>query len=589
MNTLQILRRVLLQTKPYWLHLAGVFFLGLLATPIGLLLPLPLKIVVDSVIGGAPIPGVVAALSPDGLTSSTSLLVFAVGLLVFVTLLDLLQALASNVLRDYAGERMVLDFRVRLFEHVQQLSLTFHDAQGVAHSTYRIQWDAPAIRWLTLDGIIPLTTAVLTFATIFLVTAYINLKLAFVALLVSPILLFLAHLHTRSLRQRWRNVQSLENSAFGVIQEVLGAMRVVSAFGQERRERERYFRRSTDSLAARFRVVWIESWLNLVLALTITLGTAAVLYLGVRDIQAGALSLGDLLLVMAYLSQLYGPLRSIGKQITSQQRYLASLERAFQLLDHPPAVLERPNARPISRARGTITCHDVSFGYDDTKPVLHNISFDIPAGTRVGITGATGAGKTTLLSLLIRSHDPSSGRILLDGVDLRDYKLDDLRAQFAIVLQEPVLFSTSLAENIAYGKPGASKEEIVAAAHAANAHDFILRMPHGYDTVVGERGMRLSGGERQRVSLARAFLKDAPVLILDEPTSSVDLQTEAAIMEAIHRLMQGRTTFMIAHRLTTLRNCNVLLMVDDGRLMGMTSDVQAAIDDLSRYGKLSRA
>ena len=284
---------------------------------------------------------------------------------------------------------------------------------------------------------------------------------------------------------------------------------------------------------------------------------------------------------MSYLAQLYAPLKTISKSAATLQSSLASAERAFALLDEAPDVVERPNAGRLLRASGAVAFHNVSFAYNGGAPVLHDVSFDIRPGTRVGIMGMTGAGKTTLVSLLTRFYDPTAGQILLDGVDLRDYKLADLRNQFAIVLQEPVLFSTSIAENIAYARPDASEEEIIEAAKAANAHEFIVSLPQGYETLVGERGMRLSGGERQRISLARAFLKDAPILILDEPTSSVDMKTEAAIMEAMERLMQGRTAFIIAHRLSTLTNCDVLLKIENGRLFDVTSDVSKAIRDTS--------
>ena len=269
---------------------------------------------------------------------------------------------------------------------------------------------------------------------------------------------------------------------------------------------------------------------------------------------------------MGYLAQLYEPLKTLSRRAVGLQSKLASAERAYALLDRDPDVPERVDARPLARARGAIEFQGVSFDYGPDRAILRDITFEAPPACRVGIAGPTGAGKTTLVSLLLRLNDPTAGRILLDGVDLRDYRLADLRGQFAMVLQDPVLFSTSLAENIAYARPDASHEEIVAAATAAHAHEFIARLPHGYETVVGERGMTLSGGERQRVSLARAFLKDAPILILDEPTSAVDLRSEALILEALERLMQGRTTLVVAHRLSTLEHCDLRLEVERGRL-----------------------
>ena len=271
-------------------------------------------------------------------------------------------------------------------------------------------------------------------------------------------------------------------------------------------------------------------------------------------------------MVLAYIGQIFGPLRSMTSTTAGLSQSLASAERAFAILDETPDVRDKPDARPIQRARGAITFRNVTFSYRPNQPVLEDVTFEAAPGTRVAIQGRTGAGKSTLVSLMMRFYDPDDGQILLDGADLRDYRLEDLRNQFAMVLQEPVLFSTTLRENIAYARPAATEEEIMRAAKLANAHEFITSLPEGYGTPVGERGMMLSGGERQRISLARAFLKNAPILILDEPTSSVDMKTEAAILEAMDRLMKGRTSILIAHRLHTLKNCDMNLQLEDGCL-----------------------
>jgi ATP-binding cassette subfamily B protein len=340
-------------------------------------------------------------------------------------------------------------------------------------------------------------------------------------------------------------------------------------------------------MKARIRLSLAEGAFGLLINLTTAVGTAAVLFIGVRSVLAGVVTIGELLMVIAYLAQLYSPLKSISKTSATVQSSIVSLERSFELLDEKPDVTERIDARSIARANGAIAFSDVCFGYGSNHPVLTDISFEIKPGTRVGIAGPTGAGKTTLISLLMRFYDPASGQILLDGADLRDYKLWDLRNQFSIVLQESVLFSTTIAENIAYARPDATEDEIIAAAKAANAHEFILGLPDRYETQVGERGMRLSGGERQRISLARAFLKDAPILILDEPTSSVDLKTEAGIMDAMRRLMHGRTTFMIAHRLSTLEGCDVRLELQNGRLVAPESGVHELIPEESQAAALT--
>src|SRR5213083_2598546 len=337
-------------------------------------------------------------------------------------------------------------------------------------------------------------------------------------------------------------------ATMSIVQEVLGALRVVKAFGQEAREEERFIRRSTEGMMVRLRLAGLEGSFNVLVGLATAAGMAAVLLIGVRHVGAGVLTLGELLMVMAYMTQLYEPLKTISRKAATLQLHLASAERAFALLDEPSDVEVRPNAQLLGRARGAIAFRNVSFAYGKDRPVLHDISFDVEPGTRLGIVGASGAGKSTLISLLTRFYDPTAGAILLDGVDLRDFRLEDLRRQFAVVPQDPVLFSASIAENIAYARPGANESNLVAAAQAANAHEFIVRLPRAYDTQVGERGVQLSGGQRQRIAIARPFLKDSPVLILEEPTSAVDQEAEAAIVDAIWRLMRGRTVILITHR-----------------------------------------
>ena len=567
-TTRTIYQRVFREARPYRLQLLGMLALSLISTPVALLTPLPLKIVVDSVLGDKPLPGFMQPVVPGFITGSKGMiLILAVALVVIVALLAQLREICSLILSTYTGEKLVMDFRARLFRHAQRLSFSYHDWRGTADSIYRIQYDAPAVQWITTEGIVPLVTSMVTLVSMIYITALIDLQLALVALAVSPLLFLILRIYGQRLRTGWHGQKKLESSTLRVVQETLGGIRVVKAFGQEDRERERFTGKASETLRARIRLSFQEGGLGLMVGLVIAAGEAAVIFIGVRNVQAGTLTLGNLLLVMGYLSQLYRPLQSISKKVGDLQHSLASAERTFALLDQTPEVIEKPNATPLSRAKGAVSFQNVSFAYEGNNPVLQNVSFEVDSGTRVGIAGATGAGKTTLVSLLTRFYDPTSGRITLDGVDLRDYKIADLRKQFAIVLQEPVLFSTSIAENIAYANPDATYEEIVAAARAANAHEFITHLPEGYDTQVGERGMRLSGGERQRISLARAFLKDAPILILDEPTSSVDMKTEAMIMEAMTRLMHGRTTFMIAHRLSTLANCDVRLQIEGGRVI----------------------
>ena len=564
---LTLYRRLLAQARPYWLHLCALFGLGLITTPIALLVPVPLKIVVDSVLGTQPLPGPLAHWFSDWQHSPASTLTLAIGILLTVTLVAQVQSVLSTWLRAYIGEHLVLGFRARLLEQGQRLSLSYHDTTGTADTVYRIQHDAPALQYVAVDGLIPFVTSGVTLVAMVLVTARLDWQLALVAMAVSPIMFFLSRTYRRHMRGQSRAVKKLESSALQVVQEILGALRVVKAFGQERRETDRFVGRGREGLTARLKLALIEGRFGVLVGLTTAAGTAAVLYVGVGHVRSGVLTLGELLIAMSYLAQLYAPLATISRKAAGLQSYLASAERAFTMLDEVPDVPERPAARALARANGVVEFRHVSFGYDEERRILHDVSFVVAPGTRVAVIGATGAGKTTLVNLLTRFYDPTAGAVLLDGVDLRDYRVADLRRQFAVVLQHPVLFSTSIGENIAYGRPGASERDIIAAAVGAHAHEFISRLPRGYETHVGELGQKLSGGERQRIALARAFLRDAPLLILDEPTSSVDLKTEGVILDALERLMRDRTVFLVTHRPKTWATCDLWLQLDRGRLV----------------------
>jgi len=567
-SSISIYARLLRYALPDWPWLLLMLAISLAGTPLALLTPVPLQIAVDSVIGSKPLPAPLAAVLPTSVTgSATSLTLIVAAMIVLIALLSSFQQLVTAMVKTYVSERLVTRVRSQLFRHVQRLSLSYYDNKGTADTIYRIYHDAPAVQSLTLRSIIPAITAAFTLGSMLYVTAQLNGKLALIAAMLAPPLMLLTCGFSGSLRKRWREVKELDSSAQSVVQEVLTSVRVVKAFGREDDEDQRLTDKFRQRLAAHVAVGFRESLYSvLVLCLTAT-GTAVILFIGVSDVRSGAMTLGQLVLVMAYLKQLYEPVKALANQLTGKQKALASAERVLSLLDQDVEVRERPDARPIERAQGLLQFEDVSFSYDSKLPVLREISFTIAPGTRVGIIGRTGAGKTTLMNLLMRFYDPTAGRILLDGIDLRDYRLADLRNQFSIVLQEPLLFSSTIGENIAYGRPGASSKEIVAAAQDANAHDFIMALPEGYETPVGERGMRLSGGERQRISLARAFLRNAPILILDEPTSSIDTKTEDVIIAAMEQLMRGRTTLMIAHRLRTLRHCDALLQLDHGRLV----------------------
>jgi ATP-binding cassette, subfamily B, bacterial len=564
-STPALSRRLLALARPCSARLSGVLLLSLLSTPVALLTPLPLKIAVDSSIGSAALPEFLNAVWPSALPRSAgTVLGAAVLMLLVVALAGRMQELATTMLQTATSERLTLGFKTQIFRHAQRLSLAYHDTRGTAESVYRLVQDAPALQYIVVDGLVPFITAGATLAAMVWVTARLDWQLALVALGVTPVLFMLSRSYRRRLREGAREVKRLETGALAVVQEVLGNLRVVKAFGQEDRETHRFRARSRDGARARIRLSLVENVFGGLIGMTTAFGTALTLVIGITHVRSGSLTLGGFLLVMAYLTQLYGPLTMISRKVASIQSHLASMDRAFALIDEEPDVPER-GVRTLIRATGAVAFRHVSFAYSPDRKILEDVTFELAPGTTLGISGTTGTGKTTLVNLLCRFYDPTAGEILLDGVDIRDYRLRALRDQFALVLQDPVLFSATIAENIAYARP-ASEAEIAAAAKAANIHDFIEGLPDGYLTRVGERGMRLSGGERQRVSLARAFLKDAPILILDEPTSSLDVVTEALIIDAMERLMKGRTTIMIAHRSKTLERCDMRLHLEQGRV-----------------------
>ena len=578
-------RRSLREMRPYRWSIALLFLVSLAAAPLAIITPLPIKLFVDNIVRSQPLPAYLTFFAPDpSQVSKDYVIVLAIGILLGGTVLSYLQNLLNIWLTNRVGNRMTTDMRVRLFRQMQRLSTVYHDTKGTSDSTYRIQNDATSLRSLSTDGFVPLVTAILTLAGMLIVMTQLDAQLALIALSVTPFMFLSTIVYKRRMRLGWRKVKASESEAMSAAQESLSAARVVKAFGQEERESEQFRYRYDKTAAAALKVLVEGGIYSLIVGVVTAVGLAAVWYVGIHHVLEGTLSPGAFLMVNIYLTQLYSPLKDMGKKVLDVQMSLAGMERFLEILDQQPDVPEKRNARRIRRAKGRIAFRDVSFGYDKDHLVLRHVSFELSPGICLGVVGPTGSGKTTLSSLIVRFFDPTEGSITLDNVDLRDYKIADLRNQFGVVLQDTLLFSTTIAENVRFARPEATMREIVEAAKMADAHDFIESLPEGYDTQVGERGMKLSGGERQRISLARAFLKDAPVLILDEPTSSLDVHTEATILDALQRLMNGRTTLMIAHRPSTLRACNSILILEPGGTSRVTDEVESHIQDLTAVG-----
>ncbi len=572
-STFYLIKRILIYSRRYWGYLIAIFFLNLLATPLALLKPYALKLIIDNGFGTQPLPSFITTFFPLNYQFNFStIIIVAASLAIIIALIDNIRGFISWILETFTGEKLVLNFRAILFNHIQRLSLAYHDTRGASDSLYRIQWDTMSVRAFMLDQLPSLITAFITLISMVVVMFLINVDFAIIALCVLPPLFILTKLSTKLLRKDWYKVKDAESSAISVVHEVLSSLRVVKSFGQENNEGDRFITRANMAVKGQIKMARVGASFSFMVNMLLAIATALFLYLGAKYVQSGKMTLGELTLVLAYLAQVFGPLQTIIKNLNSVQSSIASIDRIFSILDEKSEVKEIPNAVHLTRVQGAFDFQNICFHYEKESPALQNISFKIKEGDRVGIMGTTGAGKSTLVSLLMRFYDPTSGKILIDGQDIKKFKLADYRSQFSMVLQEPILFSTTIGENIRYGRTVASEKEVMEAAIAANAHNFIMKNKDGYEAMVGERGMQLSGGERQRISLARAFIKNAPVLILDEPTSSLDIRTEALIMEAMERLMANRTTFMITHRLDSLSSCNVILHLENGKLVEMVRD-----------------
>ena len=554
--------------QPYRARVVAIAALSLAELGLVALAPWPLKVVVDNILGDRPLPDTIAGALPAVVHDS------AVLLLAVVVVAGLLLQIANQVVRLLdtqmqvdMGQRIVYDLRAKLLAHLQALPLRHHVVTRTAASVYRLDADAYCVDDLVIGGVFPLALAVFNLGLMFIILVYLDLTLALLSLVVAPFLYLCLRYHSRTLTVRAEKVKGLESTLIERAFEVLSSIAAIKSFARERHELARFSRSGDATMRARLDLTWQESLFSLsVGAITLT-GTALVLLVGGMHVLNGTLTVGSLLVVIAYLGAVYGPMSSIAHTSGSLRQAVVSARRVREILALTPEPFDAKDALDASGVSGHVRFDHVSFSYDDDRRVLDDVTFEAHPGEMVALVGLTGAGKTTIASLIPRLFEPVDGRVLVDGRDVSDYSLRSLRDQIALVPQQPVLFTGTIADNIRYGRLEASDAEVQAAATAAHVHDFVQRLPNGYQTTVAEGGATLSGGERQRIGIARAFLKAAPILIMDEPTSSMDAISESTIFDALARLRANRTIVVIAHRLSTIRHATRILVLHDGRLM----------------------
>jgi ABC-type multidrug transport system fused ATPase/permease subunit len=572
--------------RPHRRSVMALSALLLLQIALGALQPWPLKIVIDNVLNNdehpfpEPVRGWLDAIT-GGSLSLVLVLVVAAGVLMQV-LNQFISALGTQVQVD-TGQRMVYDLRARLFEHIQALGLNHHVSTNTGDAVYRIDVDSYSIENLVMSGLFPLATSITTLVVMFVILARLDLTIAVLSLSILPFLYMCLRYYMTTLIARTERVKELESKLIERLYEVFSAIRLVKGFAREPHEAKRYTDFGRHVMNARIDITWQESMFAVAVGVITILGTALVLSVGGMQVLNGGMTIGELTVVVAYLGAVYGPLSEIAHTTGRLQGAIAGAKRIRSVLAMVPETVEPPDAVDATFVDGHIRFDDVSFTYPDGTAVLRGISFEARPGEMVALVGLTGAGKTTLVSLLPRFYDPTAGRILIDGIDVRAYRLRSLREKIAIVLQDPILFAGSLADNLRYGRLDATDAEVEEAARAAHAHEFISRLPRGYATEIAEAGGGLSGGERQRLSVARAILKNAPILVLDEPTSSLDAISEEIVFAALRQLRAGRTTVVIAHRLSTVRDADRILVLDAGSI-----SAQGRHDELLRTSPLYR-
>jgi len=556
----------LLRPHRTMLVLAFIAVLGEAGTD--LLEPWPLKIVFDYVFGAKHVPAWMSGLlRPIFGVDKVAILHFAVLAVIVIAVLGALSAYAEKYLTTSVGQWVMHDLRRVLYHHIQRLSLAYHDQKPTGDLISTVTADIDSIQDFISQALLGIVVSVLTLVGMLIVMFYLNWRFTLIALSVTPVLFAVVYTYTKRIKQASRALRKKEGEVVSVVSEVLSSMRVVKAFAREDYEEERLAQQSLENVEIALKARSLKAKLAPVVQVIVAVGTCLVLWYGVNLVLRGEMTSGSLLVFLLYLGKMYKPMRDLSKMTDTMSKAAVGYERIHDVIETEDVVRNLPGAKKAPSFKGEIQFDHVHFAYGNGYGTLNDINLRVESGQMAALVGPTGAGKTTIVSLIGRFYDPQKGVVKIDNRDVRSYKLKSLRRQMSFVLQDTLLFRAPVWQNIAYGRPEASRQEILRAAELANADEFIRKMPQQYDTMVGEKGVTLSGGQRQRIAIARAIIRNAPILILDEPTSGLDAASEQLVFEALGRLMEGRTTIVIAHRLATVRRADVIFVIDNGTIV----------------------
>ena len=551
--------------RPYMKGLVIVLVAMVVETAMSLASPWPLKVVIDSVLGSHPLPEWLRGLKDISVGDSKAGLALLAGIgVVLIAVVGAIATYINNYYTESVGQWVAHDLRIRIYDHLQRMSLSYFDKQQTGTMLSTITSDVATVQNFASSNTLDLLVDVLTIAGVLGLMFWLNWDFALIALAVTPFLLMFVSRFKKAVKKATHQVRLHQADIVSVVQQGLESVRVVKAFGRESLEDSRLGEVSHATVAAALNARRVKSLLSPIVSVVVALCTAVVLWRGAELILRDVMTVGVLTVFLAYLSKFFKPVQDLAKNTNAIAQATVSLERIKRILDTDDVIKNRPDARALETPTGAISFQHVAFGYDPDVPVLKDVTFAVEAGQKLGVVGTTGGGKSTVACLIPRFYDVDAGHVLVDGVDVRQYTKESLRSQVGFVLQDTVLFHGSIKSNIAYGRPDASDAQIVEAVKLANAHDFISAMPQGYDTLVGERGLTLSGGQRQRIGIARAIIRNCPILILDEPTAALDTESERLVMEGLSKLMRGRTVITIAHRLSTIRNADKIIVLDGG-------------------------